>query len=343
MHFFSLFNKTIYNSNTKKMKNRNKNYTHFLRNYFFHLLLILPFSLVISSCSKQTDVVTPVNKPQEAGYWDTNSPAIGWARGVNNCPSYIGKNRTNYASIAALGYNMVRIEFDPSKTFDYTEAMAWQDVLNALNSNAGMNVVLTWHNQDYFNGNKTGWNGPLDAYNAFWKNIIPKIKALPSSQSGRIIINILNEWGPENNQAAFWGNSYQDAINKMRADGYGGRFIVDAGRYGNWLTVFFNGQHLITDKGVIFGVHIYENSGLNNASLDQVAAKGRPVVIGEFGVRFFSSASQANKDYVYNLMKYARNNKGWGLLGWCWEGDGEGMSIKNDLNYRNFNNNCLWH
>jgi mannan endo-1,4-beta-mannosidase len=317
-------------------------FLHFVKSHF-RLLFILPFAFLFTNCNKQTDVVTPTNNAQQAAtWWDTNSPAIGWARGVNNCPSYIGKNRTNYADIAALGYNMVRIEFDPSKTYDYTEAMAWEDVVKVL-TGTGMNVVLTWHNQEYFNGSKTSWNGPIDSYYAFWKNIIPKIKALPGSQSGRIIINILNEWGPANNQGAFWGKSYQDAINLMRNDGYGGRFIVDAGRYGNWLQVFFDGQHLITDKGVVFGIHIYENSGLTNASLDLVAAKGRPCVMGEFGVRFFSSASQSNKDYVYNLMKYARVNKGWGLLGWCWDGDGEGMSIKNDLNYRNFNNNCLWH
>jgi hypothetical protein len=342
------------NNQTKKLK-------LLLMHLSKSMLTIFLAVFTLASCKDQAEELVAKDDTKKssakvvASYWDTNSPAIPWARGINNQPSYIGKNRTNYDEIAQLGYNIIRIEYDPSKYYDYSSDMAWQDVVKVVSS-TNMNVILTWHNRDYFNGDKTNWNGPIDAYEQFWKYIIPRINALPSSQSGRIIINILNEWGPSDNQAYNWGTWNQNAITKMRAIGYGGRIIVDAGLYGNRLTVFYNGHQYITDNGVIFGVHTYQD-GIDQATIDRLDnirlpnGRRRHFILGEFGVKYFKytpgkpqltpQQKEQDKNKVRGLASYARS-KGWGVLGWCWEGDGEGMNMKTDLEYRSYINDCLW-
>jgi len=110
-----------------------------------------------------------------------------------------------------------------------------------------------------------------------------------------MIVNIANEWGPAN--STVWRDSYISAIAKMRAAGYLGPLLIDAGGCGqdpndllNYATAVF---HSDPQKNVIFGFHFY---GLANgfstvAQMDTIFAElaalsnaqGMVFAITEFG------------------------------------------------------------
>jgi len=105
------------------------------------------------------------------------------------------------------------------------------------------------------------------------------------------IINIANEWGPAN--STLWRDSYVSAIAKMRAAGYLGTLLIDAGYCGEDMAdlVNYSGAVFSSDpqKNVMFAYHAYYNTtpanvGAKFAQLGALAAStGAAYAVTEFG------------------------------------------------------------
>ncbi|HEY6461655.1 MAG TPA: cellulase family glycosylhydrolase [Polyangiaceae bacterium] len=94
------------------------------------------------------------------------------------------------------------------------------------------------------------------------------------------IVNIANEWGPAN--STVWRDSYISAIASMRAAGYLGTLLVDAGGCGQDLTdlVTYSGAVFQSDpqKNVMFALHLYGSVNDYSASISGIT-KGNPTVV----------------------------------------------------------------
>ena len=106
-----------------------------------------------------------------------------------------------------------------------------------------------------------------------------------------LIINIANEWGPSN--STVWRDSYISAVAKMRAAGYHGTLMIDAGGWGqdvadllNYSTAVFDGD---PERNLIFSLHIYGSIPTASVAGDLAklkalsASAGMAFVVGEFG------------------------------------------------------------
>jgi hypothetical protein len=139
------------------------------------------------------------------------------------------------------------------------------------------------------------------------------------------IINIANEWGPRN--STVWRDSYISAIAKMRAAGYLGTLLIDAGGYGqdlsdlvNYSTAVFNSD---PQKNVMFALHVYNSYNSQpqlNADLAQLAALGKSVgmafAVTEFGPgRGIGVSSALTPGQIITTVD--ANGLGW--CAWAWD------------------------
>ncbi len=111
---------------------------------------------------------------------------------------------------------------------------------------------------------------------AYWTSTASSWTAL----NKYIIVNIANEWGPAN--STVWRDSYISAIASMRAAGYLGPLLIDAGGCGqdeadleNYAAAVFNSD---PQKNIIFAYHIYGGTNDESASIKSIQ-KGNPTVL----------------------------------------------------------------
>lgn len=142
------------------------------------------------------------------------------------------------------------------------------------------------------------------------------------------LINIANEWGPENSPA--WRDGYVTAIARMRAAGYTGTLVVDSGGCGQDSrdVIKYGADVLAADpqKNILFDVHVYGGfyfpataSWMQDYSKAMAALKatGLPIIIGEFGPgrKVGPSPTLITPEQV---IATAEAN-GWGWLPWSWD------------------------
>ncbi len=94
------------------------------------------------------------------------------------------------------------------------------------------------------------------------------------------IVNIANEWGPSN--STIWRDSYIAAIAAMRAAGYLGTLLIDAGGCGqdindlvSYSSAVFNSD---PQRNIMFALHLYGSVNDYNAPIASIA-KGNPTVV----------------------------------------------------------------
>jgi Cellulase (glycosyl hydrolase family 5) len=94
------------------------------------------------------------------------------------------------------------------------------------------------------------------------------------------IVNIANEWGPSN--STVWRDSYIAAIASMRAAGYLGTLLIDAGGCGqdindlvSYSSAVFNSD---PQRNIMFALHLYGSVNDYNAPIASIA-KGNPTVV----------------------------------------------------------------
>lgn len=159
------------------------------------------------------------------------------------------------------------------------------------------------------------------------------------------LINIANEWGPADSG---WLTGYTTAVQRMRAAGYTGALLVDAGGCGQdaRTLVSYGSQLLDADPlhNLVFGVHIYGVWHVVTSTtpyqswwgftydsmMTQLRATGLPVIVSEFGP--YNGGNSSSKTLVPpdKLIADAEAN-GWGWLAWSWD-DNNLAGCKSDDN-----------
>ena len=140
-----------------------------------------------------------------------------------------------------------------------------------------------------------------------------------------LMVNIANEWGPKD--STVWRDSYISAVAKLRAAGYMGPLVIDAGDCGqdvndllHYSTAVFNSD---PQKNVIFSLHVYGNAqmamdGKWFQQLSQLSASaGMVFIIGEFGPG--RNVGPSPTGVSGGQVITAAESAGLGWLAWAWD------------------------
>jgi mannan endo-1,4-beta-mannosidase len=145
-----------------------------------------------------------------------------------------------------------------------------------------------------------------------------------------LLINIANEWGPENSPV--WRDEYIKAIAALRAAGLNSTIVVDSGGCGqdDQDVILYGADVFNSDpqKNVVFDVHIYGGWQEHpdpaqpwfrdiNKTFDAFVATGLPILIGEFGPgrNIGPSPTLLTPGEVIT----AAESHGFGWLAWAWD------------------------
>ncbi len=236
--------------------------------------------------------------------------------GVNLQPSYFGDGAVN------LGWDFmrtqsrirtVRIEIEPSVPL--VQARRWLSEAHA----AGYKVIATYH---HYPSNGSDDVEELNKAAKWWRANYADL-----SRSAPLTINLMNEWGSHKQTPQSFAAAYNAVIPIVR-EVYHGPIIVDVPGWAQEVYVARDASPLLADDNIVFSVHIYRGAWVEHGShrwmtpadLDVLDAAKRPVIIGEFG-----SARKGGADWSA-LVDHAKA-KGWAVLAWAWNGDGEGMNM----------------
>lgn len=245
---------------------------------------------------------------------------LGWADGVNLQPSYFKGGEVNLgwelmAKYAAI--KTVRIEIEPSVPL--VTVKRWLREAHAH----GYTVIATYH---FFPANGSDDVQELMKAARWWQANFAALR-----EEGPFVINLMNEWGSHRQTALTYSAAYNDALALVRAV-YDGPIIVDVPGWGQETYVARDASRLLADKNLVFSVHLYggawvqqgPNRWMKKQDLDVLTDCGRPILVGEYG-----AARKGGADWSA-LVDHARA-KGWTLLAWAWNGDGEGMNMVRPL------------
>jgi len=258
-----------------------------------------------------------------------------------------GVNRNHYdsnssAGIAKSGANTVRIFVET----DYGQSVAGL-----------VNIVQTQHidqkevpivTSPIYGGTNTSCSSSTTLFNSVVSNWVATASSWRPLNKW-MIVNIANEWGPAN--STVWRDSYISAIAKMRAAGYLGPLLIDAGGCGqdpndlsNYATAVFNSD---PQKNVIFGFHFY---GLANgfstvAQMDTIFAElaalsnaqGMVFAITEFGPGRDIGPSPTMVTPGQVITAAEANGLGW--TAWAWD-DNDLASCTSDNNWFSMTYHC---
>ena len=145
-----------------------------------------------------------------------------------------------------------------------------------------------------------------------------------------LLINIANEWGDHNMSAEFWRDSYKEAIDSLRKDGYKMTLVIDAPGWGQNLSPILEyGNDLIahdTLQNLLFSIHMYGswNEPVKIREKLQLASdKNIPLIVGEFGYNYNQGDNnlKCTVDQQVILETCARLELGY--LPWSWSGNNE--------------------
>lgn len=153
------------------------------------------------------------------------------------------------------------------------------------------------------------------------------------------LINIANEWGPDG--STVWRDGYVAAIPRMRAAGYTGTLVVDAGACGQSAAdiVKYGAAVMAADpqKNILFSVHVYgafhypaTASWMQDytKAFAQLKASGLPLIIGEFGPGHNIGPSPTMVTPAKVIADAEAN--GWGWLPWGWDDNNLTGCLAND-------------
>ena len=184
----------------------------------------------------------------------------------------------------------------------------------------------------------------------------------------KFTINVCNEWGSHKMTAKQYAEAYNTACKTIRKV-YLGPLILDVPGSGQETAVaasaakgFDTGGVKLTDTDIVFSVHIYKTAyvaqrnaaligpktaaklpaegPMETQDLDDLASAGRPCIVGEFGEgdQSKTAAPVARPAKWDGLVDYARKTLHWPVLGWAWNGCGQGMNM---MRLPNWNSSAL--
>jgi mannan endo-1,4-beta-mannosidase len=172
--------------------------------------------------------------------------------------------------------------------------------------------------------------------------------------NGTGLINIANEWGPAMSaadKAISWRDNYITAVGRMRAAGYTGALVIDAGSCGQdaGTIVKYGSQVLDADPlhNILFSVHIYGSwhypataTWMQDyaTAMAQLKATGLPILVGEFGPAPYTTSDGVvhtvgpSPTYVPTAQLIADvEANGWGWLPWSWDDNNMSGCLSSDV------------
>jgi hypothetical protein len=184
-------------------------------------------------------------------HWDSNSTA-GIARsGANTVRTFIDFTRPASSNVQLI----------QTQNIDHGEVPV------VAYAGTGGGQTLTACNTD---------PATLDAAVAAWV----RQAAQWTSINKYLIVNIANEWGPAN--SSVWQHAYIGAIAQLRAAGYTGPLLIDAGGCGQDDADLRQYSQAVFDsdpeRNIIFSVHLYGTANAYSAAISSVR-RGFPTVI----------------------------------------------------------------
>lgn len=239
----------------------------------------------------------------------------GLGNGVNLQPSYYAPSTVD------LGWQLmkqqskiksVRIEIEPAQM---TNAQRW--IREAVGN--GYTVIATYHKSTVLG---TDNDAELMAAVDWWGANYATLRSF-----GAFTINLMNEWGSHSITAQHFATAYSQALQQLRTV-YNGPVVIDLPGYAQEAQVAALAVSGIADRNIILSMHVYPEAwnsqkkrGLSTVDLDELAATGLGCMVGEFGD---SGKKQTTK--WQEIVAYAKQI-GWPVLGWAWNGDGQGMNM----------------
>jgi mannan endo-1,4-beta-mannosidase len=142
------------------------------------------------------------------------------------------------------------------------------------------------------------------------------------------IINIANEWGPED--STVWRDEYITAIARMRAAGYKGTLSITSGGCGQDQADLIKYAQQVFDsdpeKNILFDVHVYGHYYTTATAswmtafapaMAQIAALNLPILVGEYGPgkNLGPSPTMITPQQVVTMAE----GYGWGWLAWAYD------------------------
>jgi hypothetical protein len=154
-----------------------------------------------------------------------------------------------------------------------------------------------------------------------------------------MIINIANEWGPQNST---WQSTYITAVQSLRSAGFNNLLLIDAPGSGRdegfnvapfATTVIPYGPGIIEadpQHNIAFGCHVYGNirAGQALSSLAPLAQSGLPAIIGEFGPGRNIGPSPTN--LTPGELISACEQLGLGWLAWAFDDNNKASATSDD-------------
>ncbi len=173
----------------------------------------------------------------------------------------------------------------------------------------------------------------------------PENVSLAKAYEGELLINIANEWGP---QDSVFLNCYKEAITRLRNAGINNVLVIDAGRCGQGASTLLEfGDALYRHdplSNILLSIHMYGFWRTEDKTFDgwtppylaeevipQLAALEAPVVVGEFGWEGEGTAINYDPRKIMQLCK--ENNIGW--LFWAWY-DGQAKPYYNTVSTEDY-------
>ena len=245
---------------------------------------------------------------------------LDWADGVNLQPSYYNAGEVNFGWELMAKYGAiktVRIEIEP--IVPLVTVKRWLREAHAH----GYAVIATYH---FFPANGSDDVQELLKAARWWQANYATLR-----EEGPFVINLMNEWGSHHQTAVTFSTAYNEALALVRGV-YDGPIVVDVPGWGQETYVARDASPLLADKNLVYSVHIYggawvqqgSNHWMKKPDLDVLTDCGRPILVGEYG-----GARKGGADWSA-LVDHARS-KGWTLLAWAWNGDGESMNMVRPL------------
>ena len=241
---------------------------------------------------------------------------LDWGDGVNLQPSYFNGGEVNLGwelMVRQTSIKTVRIEIEPSVSL--ATVKRWLREAHAH----GYTVIATYH---YFPSNGSDSVAELMKAAHWWQANYASLR-----EDGPVIVNLMNEWGSHHQTAVTYAAAYNEAVAIVRSV-YAGPLVVDLPGWAQETYVAREASPLLADQNLVFSVHLYSGAYVQHGAdrwmkkidLDALAECGRPVIVGEFG------AARKGKADWSGLVDHARS-KGWTLIAWAWNGDGEQMNM----------------
>jgi len=234
--------------------------------------------------------------------------------GVNIQASYYNDGQVNIGWELMQSYpeiEAVRIEIEPYRV---QQAQRW---IREAHEH-GYQVIATYHDSQ-----KLGTDSRIELMKAanWWQAHYQTL-----SDSGPIIINIMNEWGSHDISARDYAEAYNEAIKTIRTV-YDKSLIVDVPGFGQATKIAADAYTYFEDQDIIYSVHIYTSAfnieqrrWLSHEDLSYLEATGVPCMVGEF-----CDTSIGGADWC-TIIDHCYHN-GWPIFGWAWNGDGDDMNM----------------